>query len=70
MSKLKIKEKIEKEENSKIKNIIGGIIVILFAWLLINIVLKITMTGRIIITIALILCLAYLIYEWYKVYYK
>lgn len=70
MTKLKISEKIKGEENRKVKNIVIGILIIFVAWILINIVLKVSYLGKIITGIALLLLVIYLIIEWYRAYYK
>ena len=70
MTKLKISEKIKGEENRKVKNIVIGILIIFVAWILINIVLKVSYLGKIITGIALLLIIIYLIIEWYRAYYK
>lgn len=70
MTKLKISEKIKGEENRKVKNIVIGILIIFVAWILINIVLKVSYLGKIITGIVLLLIIIYLIIEWYRVYYK
>ncbi|MBW2990200.1 hypothetical protein KY348_00680 [Candidatus Woesearchaeota archaeon] len=70
MAELKIKERIEKEETRKVKYIIIGIIIIFFAWIIINLVLKISYLGKLVSGIVLLIVVLYLGFEWYRAYHK
>lgn len=70
MTKLKIKEKIEQEENKKVKYIIMGILFIFVAWIFLNLILKISYLGKLISGIVLLLMILYLCFEWYRAYYR
>ena len=70
MSELKIKERIEKEETQKVKYIIIGTLLIFFAWILLNLVLKVSYLGKIISGMVLLILVLYLGIEWYKAYYR
>jgi len=69
MTKLKIKENIEEEETKKVKYLILGIVVIFAAWILINIFLPVTLSGKVISGIVMLLLVLYLGFEWYRAYY-
>ena len=70
MSRLKIKEKIEQEEKKKIMPLFIGVILIFVVSVVLNIVLRISFTEKIIIGAVLLLFLIYLLVKGYKSYYK
>jgi len=70
MSRLKVADRIRAEENSKVRPIIRGLVIIIIVWVLSAFILRIPSSIRLVVWVVLVLTLLYLIFEWYKAYYK
>ena len=70
MTKLEFTERIREEENKKVKYIIIGLLLIFFAWILLNLILEVSYLGKVILGIVLFMLVVYLGVEWYRAYYK